>query len=1490
MPQGAVKLDGPAWRKHQARRQLHVSDGQRPDGSARIAALASHSHSSSHSSSHSPSQHRSLQGSSPIPDPADIASATRPPLDAAAALPDPRKADPASARPPTSAAAPLTDLPPLELHGVRAPDSRLLKLRGWFNGQMATILLDSGASDMFIDTDFARRCGYELTESDRTIRLADGSIAKAAGRTTATCSLAAAKGAPIPFEASFTATSLESYDAILGMTWLAAHDPLIGWKDRSITLRTPGRPHRLIRPMESLSEPTQGARIATITCKGLQKAYRRGEVEELYLVKLHSLDAPAAEAGPPGSDDPDVKKLLTEFADVFPATLPSAADTPNRGVEHRIELKPNASIPQPRPLRHQSSKDAAAMRDYVQAGVESGQILASHSPYGSMALVVWKKDGTPRVVIDYRALNDVTIKNKYPLPLMDELFDRVHGALWFSKIDLRTGFHQIKIHPDDREKTAFRTRFGSFEYTVLPMGLCNAPGTFMQLMNETFRDALDRFVLAFLDDILVFSKTREEHIKHVREVLTRLRKQKLYAKLSKCEFFQDQVAFLGHQIGAKGLSVSQDKIDVVRDWKPCKDESEVRSFLGFANFYRRFVKDYSLLALPLSELTKNDVKFAWGDAQQTAFDELKKALCSAPVLLIPDPALPYTLNCDACAYAVGAVLQQDQGNGLQPVAYRSRKLTPAEVNYDVLEREFLAIVDACSHWRQYLHSVEPFRLLTDHDSIKYHRTMPNLTGRLARWVEKLAEFNYTVEHIPGVQNVVADALSRRADYKDKPAQLAAARMRPPEPSPAVAAVERARNRAAAEQSNLPEPDRPRPNAKGAIVMPTQRCTAITKKGAPCRQRTAKGQFCWCHLSSERGLRIKPSTVPGAGLGLFAARRLPAHSAIDYTGDRVPLAGDRDGGVYFLQTKRNEAIDAARTNAGEGRWVNDPRGTAQRANAEFSLYTPPGGQRRAGLRTTRAILEGEEILVKYGADYWRFSRAKTQRGRRMDIARADRLAVVSEAIVTSSLTESILKAAKADAEYGRRCEKPTAGFTVMRSHDGDMLFQGDRLIVPSSSEVRTRILAECHDSTTGCHFGRDKTLDAVKLRFSWDGMSTDVERYVASCDACQRNKPGQLLTPGPLMPLPLPDRPCQAWTTDAVTGLPMTKRGHDAIQVYVERLCKLKHFVASKKSDGAVELAACFVKTVVRAHGVPETIVSDRDPRFTAHFYAELTKLIGATLAMSTARHPQSDGQSEREIKTLITALRAFCNEHQDDWDDYLDMVELGFNSTTQSSTQSSPFELLYGMKPRLPIDVALAPIAPKNPAAVDRAERMQSALQFARTHLLDAQQRQVKNANRHRRHAAFVVGDAALLSTEGLQLRNGSNKLCSRFIGPFEVLEVVNANAYKLKLPPQLQALHPTFNIDKLKPYRDGRRLFPNRPLQFDRPPPEVQADSNGDAQFEVERIVAQRKRGRAVEYLVAWKGYPPEENTWVRRAALSTAADALAEFEHNQRVVASED
>ena len=1375
-------------------------------------------------------------------------------------------------------------LPPLTLHGVRTHPSPLFKLLVRIAGHNAIALVDSGASGCFMSTLFAKKIAIDTRPSDRTIQLADGSITTADGTVTATGSLDAKKGAPIPFTEDYTLTPLESYDIILGMPWLTKHDPVIGWANRSILLRTPGTAPRAIRPLECLDEKGQHAEvhhIASVTLRNLRRSHRRGEVEELYVVLMYSDDKKGDAALP--REDPAAQALIDEFDDQFKEPPPELP--PARGVEHPIDFKdPNWRPPAARPLRHQSTAENEFMRKYVEAGLASGQLRPSTSPFGSMALIVKKKDGTPRVVIDYRAVNEMTIKNKYPLPLADELFDRVQGAQFFTKIDLRSGFHQIRLRAEDCPKTAFRTRFGLFEYTVLPMGLCNAPGTFMQLMNDIFRDMLDKTVLVFLDDILIFSRTKEEHIKHVREVLTRLRAQKLYAKRSKCEFFRKEVEFLGHRIGANGLSVSQDKIDAVKQWKPPRNVTELRSFLGLAGFYRRFVEKYSHIALPLTELTKGENTWKWGPEQQTAFDTLKEKLCNAPVLLIPDPSKPFVLNCDACGYATGAVLQQDQGRGLQPIAYRSRKLTPAECRYDTREQEFLALFDACSYWRHYLHG-QRFTLLSDHDSLKYHKSMPKLGNRLARWIEKMSEFDYDIQHIPGVKNIVADALSRRADLKDDAAALLAAaeEVVPPVLHDNPEEVERARNRAAAEQVTPPPGDLPRPDAKGVIKMPSQRCTAMTKKGRHCSLRTARGQFCWNHLRSERGLRIAKSEVNGqAGMGLFAARNLPAGHDIPYTGDRILLLRDGDGGPYYLETKRGEAIDAARTNAGEGRWLNDPRGSGKLANCLFIAHTPPGGERMAVVRTRRPITKGEELTVSYGQQYWRWF-APRRRKKIVHHRQQPRMHLASITDVNTTLLDKITAAAAADADYGRRLREPPTGYTAI----GGLLWHDTRLCIPADKELRTLILAECHDSVTAAHLGRDKTMDSVKSRFEWGGLATDVERYVATCDSCQRNKPSRQLTPGPLMPLPLPDAPCEEWTTDMVSGLPRTLRGHNAIQVFVERLCKLKLFAAVRETDGAVEAASTFVHTVVRPHGVPRALVSDRDPRMTANFFKELAKLIGTKLNMSTSRHPQTDGQSEKEIQTLIIALRAFCNEHQDDWDQYLDLLELGFNSATQASTGASPFQLLYGREPRLPIDAALdGAERPKCPAAASRVDQMRDALTAARAKLIEAQERQKHNADKHRREMKLAVGDEVLLSADGIQLKGRGNKLCSPYIGPFKITAVVNANAYTLALPPQLQALHPTFNISKLKLYRDGMEAFPSRPQRFNRPPAAI-ADSNGDQEYIVERIIAQRRSRRGEEkYLVQWRGYPSEHNTWEPYESVKDC-EALDEWE---RLVASRD
>lgn len=472
-----------------------------------------------------------------------------------------------------------------------------------------------------------------------------------------------------------------------------------------------------------------------------------------------------------------------------------------------------------------------------------------------------------------------------------------------------------------------------------------------------------------------------------------------------------------------------------------------------------------------------------------------------------------------------------------------------------------------------------------------------------------------------------------------------------------------------------------------------------------------------------------------------------------------------------------------------------------------------------------------------------------------------------------------RAAATDDEYQRWLQAPPPD---TRNERGLLFLEGTTTMrVPSDAALRTRILAELHDSTTGAHCGRDRMLSEAQRRFEWKGMAADIERYVQTCDACQRNKHSKQLKPGLLMPLPLPEEPCLHWTTDAVSGLPKTRRGFDAIQVYVDRLTKLKRFAPVHTTDGSVQLANTTLRTIIGPHGMPKSIVSDRDPRITARFWTELSRVLGSQVNLSTAYHPQSDGQSEREIQTLITALRAYANAMANDWDDYLPALELAFNSKQQASTGAAPFTLVYGTEARLPIDCVLDEARPATlPAVSDRAERMRLALDQARSKAEQAQARQKRQADRHRRMLQLREGDQVLLSTENLQLRSGVHKLTGRFIGPFDVMGTVNDNAVTLDLPPLLGALHPTFNISRLKLYRDGSKQFPGRPQRLHRPPA-VDRDTNGATSYEVEAIVAQRGAGARRELLVRWQGYGAEHDEWKLRSEVARSAPLrVAEFD----------
>jgi hypothetical protein len=359
--------------------------------------------------------------------------------------------------------------------------------------------------------------------------------------------------------------------------------------------------------------------------------------------------------------------------------------------------------------------------------------------------------------VDYRPLNEVTIKNKYPLPRIDILFDQLTGARVFSKIDLRSGYHQIRIRPEDIPKTAFTTRYGLFEYLVMSFGLINAPAHFTYLMNSVFMPELDKFVVVFIDDILIYSKNEEEHAKHLRIVLTRLREHQLYAKFGKCAFWLEEIRFLGHILYVKGIVVDPSKVKYILEWKPPTTVHQVRSFLGLAEYYRRFIPDFSKIVKPIIGLLKNDTKFDWSSKCNEAFEQLKVLLTTAPVLAQPDIEKPFDVYCDASGSGLGCVLIQEG----RVIAYASRQLRRHEEHYPTHDLELVAVVHALKIWRHYLLG-NTCHLYTDHKSLKYLFTQSELNMRQRRWLELIKDYDLEIHYHPGKANVVADALSRKA--------------------------------------------------------------------------------------------------------------------------------------------------------------------------------------------------------------------------------------------------------------------------------------------------------------------------------------------------------------------------------------------------------------------------------------------------------------------------------------------------------------------------------------------------------------------------------------------------------------------------------------------------------------------------------------------------------------------------------------------------------
>ncbi|KAH9735939.1 hypothetical protein KPL71_017914 [Citrus sinensis] len=938
------------------------------------------------------------------------------------------------------------------------------------------------------------------------------------------------------FRADLRLLPLGGCDMVLGIQWLVELGPVL-WDfkelvmefsvgDRNFVLKgdTPG-PTKMVSP------------------KHIQRELQH--LSQASAAHIFSIQVEGEEAEEVNREPEDLEQVLHHYRKVFdkPKGLP-----PQREHDHKIPLEPGSMPPNIRPYRYPYVQKSE-IEKLVQEMLENGTIRKSVSPFSSPVLLIKKKDGTWRMCIDYRALNKITIKDKFPIPVIDELLDELYGATYFSKLDLRSGYHQIRVHSSDIHKTAFRTHEGHYEFLVMPFGLTNAPSTFQSLMNEIFKPFLRKFVLVFFDDILIYSSDWKEHLEHLELVFGVLSQNQLFVKKSKCAFGKKKIEYLGHVISDEGVATDPAKIQNMLQWPKPNSLKSLRGFLGLTGYYRRFIKDYGKVSQPLTVLLKKD-NFQWTQAAKDAFDQLKRIMCAAPVLAMPDFQKDFVIECDASGNRIGAVLLQEG----RPIAYLSKALAPKNLGLSTYEKEMLAAVMAVQKWRPYVVG-KHFKIITDHLSLKFLLDQRVSTPMQHKWLTKLAGYDYEIVYRSGKENTAADALSRVQEEREEP-----------------------------------------------IIM-----------------------------------------------------------ALSF-----PIAN-------WLGVLQDE-------------WKND---------------------------------ENIQKLIQ---------------------------------------------------------------------------------------EIQ-----------------QDQNLHS---KFTW--------------------------------PLPIPELIWSDISMDFIEGLPKS-HGKKVIMVVVDRLSKYAHFLALAQPYTAKDVAQVFLDNIYKLHGLPKTIISDRDRIFTSHFWRHLFTLQGTQLLMSTSYHPQTDGQTEIVNKCLEQYLRCMTGDKPKEWSKWLPLAEWWYNTSFHFSSKITPFEVVYGREP--PTYTTYIP-GETIVASVDQALRdRDSMIRLLKENLHQAQSKMKKMADKHRTKREFEVDDWVYLRLQpfkqaSLALRK-NRKLAPKFYGPYKVLQRIGQVAYKLELPSHSK-IHPVFHVSCLK-----KKLGAANVQQTELPT--IQED--GRMQLEplalLEKRTVKRNNRPVVQWLIHWTNSFPEDATW---------------------------
>nr|KAJ0228165.1 hypothetical protein LSAT_V11C100046520 [Lactuca sativa] len=1090
---------------------------------------------------------------------------------------------------------------------------KTLKLKGIIKDTEVVVLIDPGATHNFLSLATIDQLQIPVNPTPG-FGVSLGTGESVTGRGNCQGVLIHIQGLDI--REDFLPLTLGNSDVILGIQWLEKLGAVTtNWKTQVMKFQIEGHGVTLRGdPSLERAKISLKTMIRTIGSVGGGYWVQLNQVEDQQPVN-HIKDCP-----------PFLLPVLQRYASVFSwkGGLP-----PLRNHQHAINLKEGTGPVTVRPYRYSHTQKAEIER-LLHDMLDSKIIQPSRSPFASPVLLVKKKDGSWRFCVDYRALNKVTVKDKFPIPVIDELLDELHGSRMFSKLDLKSGYHQIRMKVDDIHKTAFRTHEGHYEFKVMPFGLTNAPATFQSVMNEIFRPHLRKFVLVFFDDILIYSRDESQHLSHLKIVLETLKQHELYANSAKCEWGKNQIAYLGHVISKQGVAVDPEKVKAIEQWPIPKSLRELRGFLGLTGYYRKFISGYASIAAPLTDQLRKDC-FGWSPIAIQAFNTLKAALMKAPILAMPDFTKLFIIETDASGKGIGAVLLQNK----HPVAFYSQVLGVKNRLKSIYEKELMAIVLAVKRWRHYLMG-RHFLIRTDQRSLKYLMEQREVGPEYQKWMYKLLGFDFEIQYKPGATNKVADALSRE-------------------------------------------------------------------------------------LSESTEINMLTSTWT------FPLGELDKEIAED----------------SFIQQVKKDICEEGKHHKG---------------------YTMEGGK---------------------------------------------------------------------------------------------LMYKG-RLVIPQKSELIPKLLKEFHDSVMGGHAGELRTYQRLAAEWYWVGMRKSVQKHVQACVVCQTQKALTTHPAGLLQPLPLPSQVWDEISMDFIEGLP-NSHGYNAILVVVDRLTKYSHFIAVKHPFSATTIAAIFIKEVVRLHGFPSSIVSDRDKVFMSLFWRELFRLQGTQLLRSTAYHPQTDGQTEIVNKSVEMYLRCFIHGKPRSWSQWLPWAEFWHNTAYHTASKITPFKALYGRDPPRVIRVQQGQTGVL--AVEEQLLERDATLDDLKGHLLQAQQKMKTDADKGRKDVSYEEGEWVYLKLQPYRQRSVTNrpfqKLAARFYGPFVIIKKIGAVAYHLQLPEDAR-IHPVFHVSQLKKAIGNQSAYPKLPTHLME---DMRLDWEPEALLGVR--TKQEDTGRRTEVLIKWKGVPDFDSTW---------------------------